>query len=288
MHSGLNHARRHESKMLHIQTAVVNNPTFIELQHHTLKHYVDGSYTFTVYNDAKDFPDYSNFGDPTTRRAIEKKCEQLNIRCISVSNDRHRTVQSAATRCADAMNRMLEDQRATQDRYLVLDSDMFPVRPFSTTLYEDYDCAIVEQHRTGTTGAPVVYAWNGIYYFDMGRMTHKQNLCWDERTVEGIWTDVGGAMHDYLRTAKPRAYAIQHRASGTWDAHDFPRDLPVEWLFYLQSDSRNSGDGKFFSELYDDRFLHFRAGGNWEQRSSGAYISNVQRLADTVYSVCRA
>jgi len=37
-----------------IVTAVVNNPTFIEVQYHTLKKYVKGDYDFIVFNDAKD------------------------------------------------------------------------------------------------------------------------------------------------------------------------------------------------------------------------------------------
>jgi hypothetical protein len=272
--------------MLYIQTAVVNNPTFIELQHHTLKYFINGPYKFTVYNDAKEFPDYSNFGDTGTRKSIAKKCEQLNIECIPIVNDLHKNVKSAATRCADAMNRLLADQRSTTDRYLVLDSDMFPIRSFSSNIYDGYDCAIVEQHRVGSTGVPVTYAWNGIYYFDMGRLQQKERLCWDEANVEGQWTDVGGAMHPYLRDVNPRTYKIQHYASCQWDALNFPFDLSVDWLFYLQNDSRNK-DGKFFSELYDKTFLHFRAGGNWEQRSANEYTTNVKSLMDTVYRVCR-
>jgi hypothetical protein len=46
-----------------IVTAVVNNPDFIEIQYHTLKKYFKGDYEFIVFNDAKDFPDFSNFGN---------------------------------------------------------------------------------------------------------------------------------------------------------------------------------------------------------------------------------
>ena len=48
-----------------IITPVVNNPDFIELQYYTLKKYVKGDYEFIVFNDAKEFPDYTNYNDVT-------------------------------------------------------------------------------------------------------------------------------------------------------------------------------------------------------------------------------
>ena len=43
-----------------IVTVVVNNPIFIIIQYYTLKKYFKGDYEFIVFNDAKDFPDYTN------------------------------------------------------------------------------------------------------------------------------------------------------------------------------------------------------------------------------------
>ena len=41
------------ASMVKVVTAVVNNPVFIELQHHTLKKYFKGGdYEFIVFNDA--------------------------------------------------------------------------------------------------------------------------------------------------------------------------------------------------------------------------------------------
>ena len=46
-----------------IVTAVVNNPDFIEIQYHTLKKYFKANYDFIVFNDAKDFSDFTNYGE---------------------------------------------------------------------------------------------------------------------------------------------------------------------------------------------------------------------------------
>ncbi len=271
--------------MLHIQTAVVNNPKFIELQHTTLKYFVEGDYDFTVFNDAKDWPDYSNFGDASVCREIERMCERLNIPCMRLDNKRHMLDTCAAHRCADSNNAMLEFQRAHGGQYLVLDSDMFPIAKFNTNKYINYATAHVPQQRENA-GKTLDYFWNGIYYFNMDIMTHKTALSWKCDDVEGVWTDVGGGMHYYLQAAKDTHYKIPHLSSGHWGALDYPLSCDTKWLQYIKHDVRNTGS-QFYSELYDNIFFHFRAGGNWEKRGADEYESRVDLLAKVAHSICR-
>ena len=51
-----------------IITSVVNNPTFIEIQHYTFHKYFKGEFEFIVFNDAKEFSDYTNNGDLTIKK----------------------------------------------------------------------------------------------------------------------------------------------------------------------------------------------------------------------------
>jgi hypothetical protein len=276
--------------MLHIQTAVVNNPTFIELQHETLKYFVKGDYTFTVFNDAKKFPDFSNFGDPSVHSQIRKTCERLNIRCLDIINDNHAYITCPAMRCADAMNVMLSLQCRQKEKYLCIDSDMFLIDQFDTDHYDMFDAAIVPQVRSNDSGKTVPHFWNGLYYFNMNTLQHTEIMNWRCNDVEGVWTDVGGGMYYFLKESREKAtnkiFDIQHRWSGHWSFDDFPPHLDSRWLSFLMTDTRNV-DGKFFSELYDGKFLHYRAGGNWEKRSPEEYRTSVENLKNTVYSVCR-
>lgn len=130
-----------------IVTAVVNNPTFIDIQYHTLKKYFQGEYEFIVFNDAKDFPDFTNGGDITIKLQIQEMCSKLNIKCINIPNDNHKTYDCAATRCANSMNYILTYQLQNPDKYLILDSDMFLIDYFDINKYSKYDCAIVLQSR---------------------------------------------------------------------------------------------------------------------------------------------
>ena len=72
--------------MLTIQTSVVNNPKFIELQYLTLKKFVKGDYKFVVYNHAKDYADCSNYYNDNNnyKKDIKNICEKLNIECINI------------------------------------------------------------------------------------------------------------------------------------------------------------------------------------------------------------
>lgn len=272
--------------MLHIQTAVVNNPKFIELQHTSLKYFVSGDYDFTVFNDAKSWPDFSNFNDDSVRREIQRVCERLNIPCINLENSHHKFDACPAHRCADANTAMLEVQRSNPANYLVIDSDMFPIVPFKTNKYMKYDAAFVPQMRKNDS-KKVEYFWNGIYYFNMETLTPQAKLSWKCDDIEGVWTDVGGGMYYFLQESKNNFYKIPHLHSGHWDALDFPLTCDNKWLNYIKNDVRNTGT-KFYSELYDNTFFHFRAGGNWEKRGATEYSSRVDLLESVVNSICRA
>lgn len=54
-----------------ILTATVNNPLFIEIQYHTLKKYMKNDYEFIVFNDAKEFPDFTNDGNINIKKRLK-------------------------------------------------------------------------------------------------------------------------------------------------------------------------------------------------------------------------
>ncbi len=260
-----------------IVTAVVNNPLFIEIQFYTLKKYFKGEYEFIVFNDAKDFPDFTNGNDITIKTQIEDVCCKLNITCINVPNENHKTDLCAASRCADSMNYILQYQKNNPDKYLLLDSDMFLVDYFDINKYSQYDCAIVLQSRNGHK---INYFWNGIYYFDMIRMKNINLLNWNCCQ----YCDVGGMMQNWLKLQLDNVpmpntdeirwtnkqfhtndiYFIKHLWSCSWDINELPNNLQhnTKLIDFFKNDIRNT-NGKFFCEIYDDVFLHYRAGGNW-------------------------
>lgn len=283
-----------------IITAVVNNPKFIEIQYHTLQKYFIPSegeeYEFIVFNDAKDFPDFTNGNDVTIKTQIEDVCHKLNIQCINIPNENHKINHCAALRCADSMNYILQYQKQHLDKYLLLDSDMFLIDYFDINKYSNYDCAVVLQSRNEHT---IHYFWNGIYYFDTRKMKNIDLLNWN--CCYGC--DVGGMMQQWLQTQfidtpipntdeirwskdkifhTDNTYVIKHLWSCTWDIDELPKRLKnnTKLIEFLQKDVRNL-NGKFFCEIYDDMFLHYRAGGNWRKEG----IDLHRHLSDILYDI---
>jgi hypothetical protein len=279
-----------------IITAVVNNPIFIEIQYSTLKKYFQGEYEFIVFNDAKDFPDFTNNNDITIKTQIEDICNKLNIECINIPNDHHKQTKCAAIRCADSMNYILEYQKQNTDKYLLLDSDMFLIDYFDIHKYKNYDCAIVLQSRNENK---INYFWNGIYYFDMMKMKNKELLNWNCCD----YCDVGGMMQLWLKTQMgtiliPNTdkirwthnnfhtndiYFIKHLWSCTWDINELPTNLQdkLPLIDFLENDIRNINN-KFFCEIYDNVFLHYRAGGNWRKEGLDLHKLLSQKLKNSL------
>jgi hypothetical protein len=256
-----------------IITSVVNNIGFIEIQHHTLKKHFKGDYEFIVFNDAKGFPDLTNGGDVTLRGKITTTCAALGITCIEIPNSHHRNM-GMSDRHADTFNlHVMKYQKQNPDTYLLLDSDMFLVRDFDPSIYTAYECAIVPQTRGNET-----YFWPGLCFMDFTKIQNSHLLDW--RTAPGF--DSGGMMRSWLSMQTPESiYTIRHLPSCTWAVAEIPDSLREneKLVNFLTTDVRNV-NGKFFCELYDGVFLHYRAGGNWRGEGLGLHL----RLTDALKS----
>ena len=242
-----------------IITPVVNNPDFIRAQHHTLKNYINIEYEFIVFNDAKQFPDYTNFGDPSVWSQIVNVCKELDIQCINIPNDHHRELTHTGMRHIQSMEFITQYMFNNPDKYFHIDSDMFLVHTFDLTKFDNYDCAIISQQRPGLD-----YVWPNLFWFDITKLKYKEHVNWNLAAN----TDTGGMMAQWLelyRKTDPNSiYYIQGLGSCRWSDTQFPpyianRALPE----FLKGDPRNTNDGKFWCELFDGAILHYRAGSNW-------------------------
>jgi len=295
-----------------IVTSVVNNPTFIEIQYHTFKKFLKLSkgegeeFEFIVFNDAKPFADYSNDGDITLRTKIADTCSRLNIQCIMVPNEHHKQQLSAAIRCADSMNYILSYQLAFPDKYLLVDSDMFLIDYlYLDNTYFNYSCALLLQSRNEYQ---LNYIWNGIYYFDIPKIKNIHLLNWNE----GRGGDVGGMTEEWLKLqlasegggggggdgVMPKTddlrwkknqtfhtdsiYFIKHLWSCSWNESEMPDNLKLldnynELLTFFKEDVRNVNNN-FYCEIYDNVFLHYRAGGNWNKEGMDLHNKLTEKL----------
>lgn len=249
-----------------VVTAVTNNTDFIEIQYYTLKKYLKNDFEFIVFNDAKSFPDFTNDGDVSIRTKIQEVCKNLGIECINIPNDHHIYMQIASARTADSLNYILQYQLLHPDEYLLLDSDMFLIDNLDISKYRNVcDTAFIPQTRD-INGKRIEYLWSGIYYFNMANMKDLEMLNWGCGMA-----DTGGMTHDWLEKQRTenrddRIYLMKHLSSCAWDLTQLPENLrnKHELIEFMSKDPRNE-NGKFFSEIYDTIFFHYRAGGNWRR-----------------------
>jgi hypothetical protein len=253
---------------------------------------MDCEYEFIVFNDAKPFPDFTNGGDPMLCHKIKGICDQLHIQCIPVPNQHHQTMDCPVVRCADAMNFMYHYMLENKDEYLIIDSDMFPIDTINIDGYRNCDCAIVLQHRDYIY--PIEYIWNGLFYFNMNKMENLDEINWNKCYN----ADVGGMTHQWLkkksnhlpdvkdirnsekcRYIQNGIYFIKHLWSLTWNESEMPNcirnNTPLEQ--FICQDPRNQ-NGNYFCEIYDDTFLHYRAGGDWQRKGIGFHNDLTERL----------
>jgi len=275
-------------------SAVVNNPIFIEIQFYTLKKYMKCDYEFIIFNDAKSFPDFTNGNNFQIKEDIEKMCKKLNINYINIPNQHHINKTSASERTADTMNFILTYQKLNPDKYLFLDSDMFLIDDFHVNDYENYSSAIVLQSRNNFK---MNYLWNGLYYFDFLKMKNINLLNWNclalcdtgAMTFQWLLKQTKNIPNtDEIRFSNKKfhsdnIYYIKHLWSCSWDENEMPDNLKNnDKLFkFLKEDPRNYNN-KFYCEIYDNKFFHYRAGGNWEKKDINIHIDLSIKLKETL------
>jgi len=277
-------------------TNVVNSPIFIELQLKSLKKFLKNDFEFIVFNDAKEFPDYTNGGDITIKDKIIEKCKELGIKCYSQENQHHLYNESGSYRHSQVLTKILEYQLKNPDKYLLLDSDIFLIDYLDINKWANYKSAIVLQQRDNNS---ISYMWPGLCYMDMTQANYLDKMNWNLTPT----TDTGGSTQIWLKTQLEegekfpttqqlrwdketdyntrKIYFIKHLWSLTWNESELPEQLRhnKNFINFLKTDLRNK-DGKFFGEIYDNCFFHYRAGCNWLREGMDFHKKHTLKLQE--------
>lgn len=277
----------------------VTNDLFIKLQYYTLKKFMKNEYEFIVFNDAKEYPDVSNGYDKTIKQKIIDICNELNIKCYTHDNNYQQHIKDHYSYTHSIMlNMMHKYQLENPDKYLILDGDMFLIDYLDISKYSNEGSAILLQERAE---GKIIYMWPGIVYLDMTLDRKYELLKWDINMGK---TDTGGMTEEWLRSQInegeiiPRTselrwnkeknynlkniYFIKHLWSLTWNEDELPDKFKnnEKLLEFLKTDKRNDKN-KFFCELYDNIFLHYRGGGcDWMRNGLNLHKEQVKKLED--------
>lgn len=258
-----------------IISVCVNNPLFIEMQYNSIQKYFksDTKYEIIVFNDAKQWPDLTNFEDVTMKQQITNICRKLNIECINIPNLHHMEQKSASLRHSDSVSFMTKYMLDNPDSYLMLDSDMFFVDHFDISEFNNYYFCYVNQTRT-VNNLTIHYPWPNFFYLDSTCVPYKELIKW--YSIPGC--DSGGMASLWLsKLDKEKILKINHLPSCSWNENDLPENINPNLKLFLHNDVRNQ-NGNYFAELYHDKILHYRAASNWMNESFELHNSMTQLL----------
>jgi len=265
-----------------IVSVFVNNPIFIELMYNSIKKFfkTEEEYELIIFNDAKTWPDITNFGDVTMKEQIADMCKKLNIHCINIPNSQHINEPSPSIRHSNSVNFMTKFMFSYPDTYLMLDSDMFFVDYFDIKEFENYYFCYINQSQN-INNYTINYPWPNFFYLNINEIPNKELIDWSIDT--GL--DAGGKCAKWLTTLdKNKVLQIQHLCSCNWNETDIPETINKNVQFFLDYDIRNQ-KGKYFSELYHKKILHYRGGSNWMRDSHKLHYSMTNLLADTLLKI---
>ena len=88
--------------------------------------------------------------------------------------------------------------------------------------------------------------------------------------MNNVPVDVSGQTHVWLKAVKKLGVEpkwLSHLSSLKWGMDELDIQISRKVLDFIIHDDRNL-DKKFYTELYDYKFLHFRAGSNWKKEPS--------------------
>ena len=177
-----------------------NRPDFIPIQNKTFKKFLLDDFELVVFNDASD-DNISN--------KIEDACSQEGLRCIRIPQELHavpyknfpgQLPQGTSARHMIGIEYSLELIGYDFDGIVVLiDSDMFLIRPFSIEKYMG-DAHIASFIRN--TERSFDFFWPGLTFIRMNKIPNKKELIFDGGYINGRPLDTGGFSLLYINKYK--------------------------------------------------------------------------------------
>ena len=276
--------------MLTIVVTTVGWPTFLALQRASLDRFLTDEYQLIAVVDTPTASGPINLWGAEPRSEVIRVAREFVDEVLEMPEDLHtggprrkrdlfrRNVFHPSSRHGETLDftwSWLLDRM--EGSVLILDADMLLVAPNAgSALLEDAWMAAVRQSRMTKSHKQIDYVWPGLLLADLQRMPEPRSVKWGIRETNGAHLDTGGETSYWLDALsgeqRDEISWIQHRPSLQWQIDDSEVTLDSGMKEFLRNDDRNI-DGKVFAELYDNCWLHFRAGSNWRNESADTVLA---------------
>ena len=287
------------SEKILILTVHTNDADFLELQHDLLLQNCKVPFDFVVGFDNPEKEIFA-LGKDDIRNSFVATTRSRGIPLVEIPRWAHTEREKLfpnsdfkkyshldpALRCADSVQYMLGV--LPWQRYkaiLFLDADMFLIQPLrDVPVSASVPFSGVKQIRTRGK-REVIYIWNGIFWIS-GDVTFSYQINFDLIKDKGLRTDVGGKTSNWIQrqaeAGTPGNFMNYFWSSSWGEAEAQTNDLSQALVNWLETDYRNEKPGRYFAELYAGIFLHYRGGGNWQQRNPKVDLVNRKNFVKAV------
>jgi len=282
-----------------IITTVASWPEAIKLHKLSFSKYLKEPFELIAVIDTPSKPGPYNLWNPKLRnRGIEianKYCEKI----IEVPEEIHFNRKSlfpetsepsgnnANLRASDSLQVAYNSEILNSNsKVIIVDNDMFPISNFSwDSLMKDKFCrSVIHVSSSRITRKKIDYLWSGLMFIDGTKMPFKNEWSFDCGKVKNVRVDVSGQTHHWLQKIRRSKLdlhleAIRHLPSLKWNKSNLSKHFTEPLTDFLVNDKRNL-EQQFYSEFYDDIFLHFRAGSNWKKEPAEIVKSRINEFTN--------
>lgn len=251
-----------------VLSVVFNRPRYIPYQYECLKKFITIPFEYIIFDNSKDDRDTYE---------IQRNCEYLDIKYYRVPQNIHVSdeVSNRAGLSLDYALRFLYNQMAFRGIVMVCDSDLFLIKSYNPIeRIADYDFVgrsiknIYEQvHKPDhpINLNKLYYYSNQFMLINYDSFSYINDITFVPVVYKGIQLDCGGQLYSFFNENKQ----IKHLAINDIPSSHFNKEnvninnsLSEGLKDYLTAEI-NIINGNSFSEIFDDSFIHFRAGSNW-------------------------
>jgi len=264
-----------------ICTILFNQPEFLKYQYRLLKKYILVPFKFYVFDNSYD-------NTPEITKKFNNLCNELNIEYIRVPQNifNHRNDPSyRAGKSLDYGLRFLY-QNFPEEIIMVNDSDLFlfdyfnPIERLKDNdivgrsnkniyLFKDPNSDIVKNQ--------IFYITNQFFIVNFKKF-NPSLITFEPYTYNNIGLDCGGFLYKYFNDNLSIKYEFIHdHCSGLINKNNL-KDIEMNLAIkkFIENDLEIMEP--CFSEIFDYKFLHFRAGSNWINFSSVIYENRLLKL----------
>ena len=282
-------------------------PEALELQKSALNKYLKEPYELIGVIDTTEKPGPYNLWDSNLRnKAIgiaQNTCDQVIVvpeelhsnRSIIFNETKELSGDIANLRAAITLQYAFNSEILNgSSRILLIDNDMFPITNFSweEKMQTNFCRSVVYESRSKYRRKSISHLWGGLMYINAADMPFKELWSFDCGKINGVKVDVSGNTYYWLKKIKENGIEfkfqkIKHLPSLQWDHSDLTDIFSDRIKEFIVEDERNINDS-YYTEFYDEVFLHFRAGSNWRKEPAHVVKQRINRFSDCLSNHIRA